>query len=487
MLAFRRVTESRLTPYALLLLFLGLSVWQINKSSTWLDESYTIVLVRPHRFVDIARLTSVDGHPPLWYWNIRVWFDVFGANLMALRAQSVVFMVAACAAWFHFVRTRFSRPLAVLTLALLVTNPMMLRYSIDGRMYACSILLVTATFLLLTSTWRWRWYAYWFIAVAMLYIHYFLSFVVFAEWLYLLFVLRKPQQLKIWWVMAYGASIVAAFVPWLPFAIHQTSTIVSTGFWIGPVMSSTPLSYVLLAFLDRSDPETADWRVFPALVFLFLWGAALCRASRDREIAAPRALLWLVAFVPWACLFLLSCKPLIPIFHPRYVIFGLPALLTLLAIGTLRAPGRWRALTIVVLLAGQSTGFLGVRHRGNGLYRGQNPMKRVAHEAMRPIDGEVPWVVATWVWGFLDARATMPVGQRVVWMRDQPPGFHGIEALLYGKPELYIHDWSQVTANHVWLIEPETDSMPVPPGWTLSANHKWGYARVRRFDREAVK
>jgi uncharacterized membrane protein len=467
------------------MIFVGLIVWQINRSSTWLDESYTIVLVGLHRFGEIARRTSVDGHPPLWYWNVRVWFDMFGVSLLSLRAQSGVFMVAGCAVWFHFVRTRFTRPIAVLTLALLVSNPMMLHFAIDGRMYACSILLVATSVVLLTSTWRWRWYAYWLIAVAMLYVHYFMSFVVFAEWLYLLCFARKSQQLKVWWVLVYGASIVAAFIPWLPSAVHQTSTVVSTGFWIPPVVPSTPLGYVLSAFLDRSDGEFSDWRVFPSLLYLFLWGAALYRATRDRELPGPRSLLWLVASVPWLFLFLLSCKPLLPIFHARYVIFGLPALITLLALGALAAPSRWRNLTVVALLIGHVTGFLALRERGNGNYRGQNPMKYIAREARQPIDGEVPWIVATWMYGFLDARATLPPNQRVVWIRDQPPRFDGIEALIYDKPDLYIHDWSQVTANHVWVIEPNTDAMPVPPGWTLSTNHKWGYARVRRFDRAA--
>jgi len=481
----RRALESRAIPYVLLAVLLGVAVSQIAKSSTWLDESYTIVLVGPHRFAEIARRTSVDGHPPLWYWNVRLWFDVFGVGLIQLRAQSVVFMLAACATWFHFVRTRFTRPIAVLALALIVSNPMVLRYTIEGRMYACSLLLVAATFVLLTSSWRWRWYAYWPIAVAMLYVHYFLSFVLAAEFLYLLFAARKPQQLKIWWVLVYGGSIVASFVPWLPFAIHQTSTILSTGFWILPVRPSTLLDFVLTAFLNNRDAAFTDWRVFPALGYVFLWGTALYRGVPGSEPPGPRALLWLVAVVPFVFLFALSCN-LLPIFHPRYVLFGLPAMITLLAIGTVVAPGRWRAITVVVLLLGHLAGFLVLRERGNADTKGYYAMKKIAVEAVRPIDGELPWIVTTWVFGFFDARATLPPRQRVVWMRAQPPTFFGVEAVLYDKPETYVHDWSQVTAKHAWVIEPWTDTMQIPEGWTSSVEHRWGYAHIRRFDRVAL-
>lgn len=467
-------------------MLLGLAVSQVAKSSTWLDESYTIVLVGPHGFSEIARRTSVDGHPPLWYWNVRLWFDVFGVGLIQLRAQSIVFMVAACAIWFHFVRTRFTRPIAVLALVLIITNPMVLHYAIDGRMYACSLLLVASTFVLVTSSWRWRWYVYWPIAVAMLYVHYFLSFVVAAEFFYLLFAARKSQQLKVWWLLGYGGSIVAAFVPWLPFAVHQTTTILSQGFWIPPIRASTPLNFVLTAFVDRTDGDIGDWRVFLALGYLFVWGAALYRGVRGSDPPGPRSLLWLVAFVPFGFLFVLSCKPLLPIFHPRYVIFGLPAMITLLAIGTAVSPSRWRAVTVVVLLLGHTAGFLLLRVRGNGGYRGQNPMKKIAAEASRPIDGELPWIVTNWMFGFFDARATFPQGQRVVWVRDQPPHFGGMDALIYDKPETYVHDWSQVTAKHVWVIEPKEESMQIPEGWASSIDHKWGYAHVRRFDRVAL-
>jgi len=477
---WRRFVDSPAVPAALLTLFAGLIIATITRFSSWIDESATLLLVGPNSYTEILRRTAVDVHPPLWYWVLKLWLQVFGNSILASRAESAVFMIAALGIWYHLVRTRFSRPLAVVSLALMVTNPTLLHYAIEGRMYAFGTLLVAVTCLLITGRWRWRWFAYWPCAVAMLYTHYFLAFPIAAQFVYLI-LCRREQGLWLPWIVIYGASIIVGFAPWIPHAIRQTSSIVSGSFWIGPVTPTTILGYVELAFLHRGDRDLSGAKVFPGLLYFAVWAAALIRAGRAR--GGPYVVLWCLISVPWVCLFALSCPPLRPVFDPRYVMFGLGGLLTLLAAGALGCTGRWRPFAIAVLLAGHVWGLTMLYHRGFSETRGFFAMKKIAAEVSQPVDGELPWVVSTWVFGFYDARATLAENQRVLLLTGGKPTANDRDTVLYyDRPDWYTASLSNIHARHVWLMEQINGPLvDVPPNWDLVVSHRRGYARTRLF------
>jgi len=476
---WRRVAESPAVPVVLLAVFAALIACTIARFSTWIDESGTILMVGPNDYADVIRRTAVDVHPPLWYLVLKPWLQVFGNTVVAARAQSAVFMLVALGVWYHFVRTRFSRPLAVLTLALAVTNPMLLHYAVEGRMYAFGVLLVAASCVFLTGTARWQWFAYWPCAVAMLYVHYFLAFPIAGQFVFLL-MRRRRLHLSLLWIAVYGASIIAAFAPWLPYAFRQTSDIVAGRFWIGPVAPSSVLAFVLHAFLHRIDADLQGRLVFPGLAYLAMWCAALFRAGRTRT--GPYELLWCLVALPPLCLFVLSCKPLVPVFHPRYVVFGLPALITLLAAGVLGFGGRWKPVAIAVLLVGQLWGLQMLRYRGFNDTRGYWSMKQIAAEVSKPIDGELPWVAASWIFGFFDARVTLDMDQHVTMLVHSPPQFYTPDVVYYGHRDWYIFSWDEIHARHVWVID-ESVAAPidVPANWKLEVTNSRGYARTRLF------
>ena len=476
---WRRIVDSPAAPIVLLAAFAGLIAWTINRFSIWIDESGTLLVVGRNGYVDIIHRVAVYVHPPLWYLVLKPWLQLFGNTLVAARAQSGVFMLAALGVWYHFVRTRFSRPLAVLTLALAVTNPMLLHYAVEARMYAFGVLLTAASCVFLTGTARWRWFAYWLCAVAMLYVHYFLAFPIAGQFVFLL--LRSRQLRLSWlWIVVYGASIVAAFATWLPHAFHQTADVLARGFWIGPVAPSSVVAFVLHTFLHRVDSDLQGRLVFPGLAYLAMWWAALIRARRAHN--GPHALLWSLIAVPLLCLFVVSCPPLRPVFHPRYAVFGVPALITLLAAGALGFTGRWRSIAVSVLLVGHLCGLRMLRYRGFNETRGFWSMKQIAKEVSAPIDGELPWVVATWIFPFFDARATLDMRQHVTIRVDSPPEFHTPGVVYYGHPDWYIFSWGEIHARHVWVID-ENGAPPVevPANWKLEVTHSRGYARTRLF------
>lgn len=477
---WRRFYESPFAPIFLIAIFVVLIATTITRFSIWIDESATLLLVGPHSYGEIVEYVKLDAHPPLWYLVLKPWLQVFGTNVLASRTESAVFMLAAFSVWYHFVRTRFSRPLALVSLALMVTNPMLLHYAIEGRMYAFTLLLVGVSCIVVTHRGPRRWYVYWPLAVAMLYTHYFLAFVLAAQFVYLL-LRRRDHDRSILWLVLYGASIVAPFLVWLPHAFHMTSDVVAKGFWIPPLQPSAITNYVLGTFLHRLDADLRGIRVFPTLLFVAAFAYALVRAVRAK--GGPFALLWCLLAVPWLCLFILSCKPFIPIFHPRYVIFGLPALLTLLAAGAFVLVGRWRTGVIAVLVLGQISGIQFLRYRGFNDTTGYWGMKLVQKEIGKPIDGELPMVISASLFPFFDAKAVLPSTQRVVQLRDsQPPSTQFPESLYYDKPDWYVTKLDDIHVRHVWFIDDAiAPKKPVPDSWKQEAMHVHGYARARLF------
>lgn len=453
--------------------FAGLIVATINRFSSWIDESASVLVVGPNDYTEILHRISSDVHPPLWYFVLKTWFHVFGASILTSRALSAVCMLAACSVWYHFIRTRFARPVALFTLALMVTNPSVLHYAVEGRMYAFGVLLFAVSCLLITGRWRWRWFAYWPCAVAMLYTHYFLAFPLAAQFVYLT-VRRRDQGVSLLWLLLYGASICVGYVPWIPYALRQTTMVVTQGFWIGPVTPSTVLNYILLAFLHRADGNLAAIRVFPALLYLVTWVTSLAAAARGGR--GSYTLLWLIVGLPWLCLFMLSCVR--PVFDPRYVVFGVPALISLMAYGTLGLTRRWKPFAVIVLLLGHLWAVKELRSRGFSETYGFFAMKKIAKEVSQPVDGERPWVVATWPYGFYDARATLDSKQNVKLLIDTKPSVLNRDTMVYyNRPDWYITSISGIHARYVWVMS-QTGSPPleVPSNWTQVIRHRRGYA-----------
>lgn len=480
MTIWRRALASPLAPLVLLAAFAVLIVVTIDRFSIWIDESATLDLVGPNGYAEIVRRASHDVHPPLWYLVLKPWLQLFGTGVVAARSQAAVFMLAAFGVWYHFFRTRWSRRVALLALALMVTNPMLLHYAVEGRMYAWGCLLTALGCVLLTGTWRWRWLAYWVCAVVMLYTHYFLAFVVAGQFAYLL-LRRGAHGRSARWLVVYGASMILAFGPWLPFALHGTSDIVAHGFWIPAISASTFPGYVLTTFLHRLDGDLKGWFAFLAVTYLVTWIAVLVRVARERD--GELALLWALIAVPAALLLLLSCRPLVPVFHPRYLVFSLPALIALLSLGALACTPRRRGFAIAVLLAGNLAGLRMLEWRGFNDTHGYWSMKTVAAELAQPIDGEVPTVVATALFVYSDAHILLGDHQPIVYFRDalpKPEIFPDI--LYYDHRDWWILSFDEIHARHVWLLENvHAAPFPVPATWHLEDTRSLGYARYRLF------
>lgn len=114
--------------------FLAITLPTLAKASIWFDEAFSAYIIR-HDFAKIWHFTSVDVHPPLYYFALKVWSLLFGAGDFALRSMSVFFAVATIIAGFYFIKRIFGSRSAILSIALLSFSPMFVKYSQEARMY----------------------------------------------------------------------------------------------------------------------------------------------------------------------------------------------------------------------------------------------------------------------------------------------------------------------------------------------------------------
>ncbi|NJN93239.1 MAG: hypothetical protein HC875_03660 [Anaerolineales bacterium] len=77
-----------LTAPLILLLAAVLRFYNLSGQSLWADEGNSAALVR-HSFIEIARRTAFDIHPPFYYWLLKSWVSVFGSSEIGLRSLSV--------------------------------------------------------------------------------------------------------------------------------------------------------------------------------------------------------------------------------------------------------------------------------------------------------------------------------------------------------------------------------------------------------------
>jgi len=118
-------------------------------SAMWLDEALTVDRSSlPVR--DIATSLKQDGAPPLYYYLLHYWMELFGQSDLATRSLSGVIGVATLpVAWMA--ADRFAgRVAAWVTLVLLASAPYAVYYSTEARMYALEILLTGIGYLALS-------------------------------------------------------------------------------------------------------------------------------------------------------------------------------------------------------------------------------------------------------------------------------------------------------------------------------------------------
>jgi len=157
--------------FVIILLGLVLRLFSLHQSF-WLDEAISAKIARMP-FSQINQFIKSDFNPPLYYYIINLWENIFGTSEISLRIPSLIFGLGAIGLIFIIGRL-FLNYHTKLSALLLATAPLHIYYSQEARAYSLTVFTVLATaYFFLKSLNNKKYYILWSLSLPiMIFSHY---------------------------------------------------------------------------------------------------------------------------------------------------------------------------------------------------------------------------------------------------------------------------------------------------------------------------
>ena len=261
----------------------------VTRSPLWLDEALSVNIARLP-LGDIPEALRHDGHPPLYYFLLHGWMELFGDGDVAVRALSGVFGLALFPLMWVAGRRLAGRQGAWAAVLVLAVSPYAIRYSTETRMYSLVMVLGLAAWLVGTDALRrpttGRLVGLALLCGAMLWTHYWAMWFVAAAGIAL--VVRviqarragRHEEVRATWrvIVAVGVGGVL-FLPWLPSLLYQ-STHTGTP-WAGP---EQPAEVVTQSLSDLGGGPSGDSVLLGILLLVLILLGLFGRSIDSRHI-----------------------------------------------------------------------------------------------------------------------------------------------------------------------------------------------------------
>ncbi len=485
---------SRLWWVPILALAMALRFYHLTSAAIWGDEGSSLLLSE-YALGDLWFHAAHDVHPPLYFFLLRGWIELFGDSIWSIRGMSAIPGVIAVGLGIWLTRQLSTRRAAVLAGVLLALLPTAVRYSQEVRMYSLlGVWLLGATLALVywvRQPERTRYMAvYVLLMSAGFYTHYFTALCVLVHWAYLGLLSAAPGQRLIkrpaWW----GANVVIVllYLPWLPNLLDLVQHVdqLKVGGDIGweePV-NLLSLPSMIWQFVLQ-DEGVGFW---PPLFWLFpllLVAVVVVTAWRDRERYRPASLLALFFLLPLLLVYAVSF--ISPVFIERYLTVYALALPILLALAIDRLS--WLGAAVFVLFVGVE--LVGLK---NNFAVDEHDQFNVPVEFVnRNYQEDDRIVLSDMMWYLSYVYYDQTDAQLQLYTPPKPDGTP-TRPNAYGFGTLVDQDGGRIYLDHlsalpegtrrVWLIssnEAPDDFAPLPAGWRELSRQDGGGARARLF------
>jgi mannosyltransferase len=165
-----------------------LRIYRIDDQSVWYDEAFSLTVSRLPLAEMTDQLIRDFCQPPLHYYMLHVWFELFGFGAFQARLLSAVFGTLAIVMIYLFARYLFDPKTAFLSAILLAVSQLAVMYSQEARPYALFLFLVLCSSYSFVRALQEKnerfWWGFVAWAILMIYTHYYGVFVVLALFLY---------------------------------------------------------------------------------------------------------------------------------------------------------------------------------------------------------------------------------------------------------------------------------------------------------------
>jgi mannosyltransferase len=319
------------------------------------DEIFSVLLAREHWAVFWDKVAHSEANMVLYYAILRLWTHL-GQSEFAIRSLSVVFALAAAVALYSLGTRAFGKQVSLVGALLFGINGFQIEYSQDARSYSLLLLLVTLSSLLFLESVREgsrrNWTRYIVVSALAIYAHIFAVLVLFAHWVFLLFVNRGRPPWRRFLASTAAIGILALPMEWFVLFGHhgQLSWVPHT---------TLRRVYNLFAGLagnpDHVSPSSYGKALLlcvyliPVLVAILAFAKSHARSMSQNEM-------WYVGFfLTWLSvpIFLsLAISMRSPVFVNRFLIICLPPFILLAAYGVSRLHRAWLVVGLLCAIAG---------------------------------------------------------------------------------------------------------------------------------------
>jgi mannosyltransferase len=320
----------------------------LDLQSYYVDEAFTVSLVRESPIEMLRGIARTESTPPLYYSVAWLWSRLFGTGEVGLRSLSALAGTASVVLCYLAAARMASRRAGLVVAALAAVSPLLVWYSQEARSYALFTFFAAFSIYLYARLrarpTRGAFVAWAAVCAAAMWTHYFAVFLVAAEAL-LLWILDRPSRRSL---VASVCALGVALLPVAPLLLRQVEA--GNAHFIGEL----PFDYrvrgwaqwVLFGRYDFAHPE-----LVAALLAVLVVG--LLAGARSWHALFPA----LEAAALGAGIFLL---PLLPAalgrdyWYPRNVMPGWVAMALVVAVAVTTFRVAWIGGLIATMLVGFS-------------------------------------------------------------------------------------------------------------------------------------
>lgn len=345
-----------------------LRFFALGSESIWLDEAYSII----ESHLSIQGIAASSNQPPVYFWILRVWIDLFGTSEVALRSLSAIFGVFSVVA-IYFAGTALLNKKAGLFSAFIASFAVFaIVHSQDARAYSLLMLLSTLSYWFFIEIFQKDekkcYIAYTVVSVLLIYTHFFGLFIIASQVLFYLIFIKKFFSQRLKYIIPLAIFIVS-IIPLFLLLNNNISRIGSGNFWISEP-SNMAVVNTLVSF---SGSGSARYVIFTIFILIAIWGIfTLFRKNTKPHKKNPGThkpkipsvteekgsklghveimvllLLWL--FIPILIPFIES-KIMAPIYQSKYVIGAYPALALMVGNGIVSLKSKWIITPVLILI-----------------------------------------------------------------------------------------------------------------------------------------
>jgi mannosyltransferase len=364
--------------FAVLALGTALRLYRLDDQSLWGDEALSLTMARLSlsQISDELTRNATNTFPPLYFYTLHGWLNVFGFGPLQARLLSAVCGTLAILTTFLLAKYVFDRRVGLVAALLVAISQLNVMYSQEARPYSPVLFLVgfsTYLFAIALREKRARaWWCFVLTCALMLLTHYYAVFVVGC---FILYLLRYGRlfELPRSWFLGGGLAMMLSFLPWMSFfyvqqflreGTHVQKMIFKAQPSYFAVSKWTPVTTInffnngrVIGLLDDGPPWT--WLVggvlFTAPVMLafasLVWPSKLEPDCFHKRGTILLGILWLV---PTAIVIFIGYALNFP-YDVRYVSFCTLPYYILVGRGILLLPGLMLPGSIVLMLVAYST------------------------------------------------------------------------------------------------------------------------------------